>query len=215
MAAKTVLAFVLILTGTVSAGFFLGRINGRWNQQLEERKVAALESIPLQFGDWKSIAEQPINEKVAEILECDSSIHRTYLNRETGAAVNIAIVAGPHGPISAHVPEICYSSQNYDQLTKRRRTPISGSSDDVENSAWMLKFKTKGLEAAPMSVGYAWSAGENWIASENPRIEFAGVPVLYKLQLSSVTTTTDTDNNADPCRVFLGDFVEECWPVDS
>ena len=63
-----------------------------------------------------------------------------------------------------------------------------------------------------MAVWYAWSTGESWQSSESPRHEFAGVPVLYKIQLSGITQTNGGQEN-DPCEKFLNDFLASQWPL--
>ena len=202
---KTNTVFLALLAATVLSGILQGDLTKRWKSQ-DNHSLVPLASIPAVFGPWEMKTDLEITEQVDELLEAKDWLNRTYRNRDTGEVVSLAIVAGSHGPISVHVPEICYSSKNYQERESRKSVPLA------DNSFWRLVFETKNVHQAPMAVWYAWSTGDAWESSASPRHEFAGVPVLYKIQLSGIIPA-EGGGERDPCEEFLNDFLSSEWPL--
>ena len=93
----------------------------------------------------------------------------------------LAVIVGPPGPISVHTPEICYSGAEYTQIGERQAVFLGDGG--AKQSAWLTQFP-RTTSRGMACVYYAWSDGGNWKAADQPRVSFAGRPLLYKFQLA-------------------------------
>jgi hypothetical protein len=199
------------LTMTVATGLVYGHLSQRWGAAPD--LVAAgrhLESLPTQIADWELVREEPIQKNVIEILSCAGFVNRQYVNRRSGDTINIAIMVGPSGPISVHTPEVCYSSRAYSIQEPREFTAIPGE-DGSEHSFWRVSFRSNNSYGDQLRVYYAWAAEDTWRASEYPRFEYAGRPILYKLQISSLVAREADAEKDDPCKAFLAEMLRSKW----
>lgn len=207
-----------LLAVTVGGTVLHGNLIHRWDKRIDEHaSLIDLRALPKSIGDWQMESEDQLAENVIDMLRCAGYVSRRYVNHQTGAQVTMAVIAGPHGPISVHVPEICYSAQEVTQESTREAITVSSSRTGT-NTFWALRFKMKDLNATPLQVAYAWSKGREWVASETPRHEFAGVPLLMKFQASLITPSGGASANEDPTaqfeelKKFLQQFVDTAWP---
>lgn len=203
---RLILTSVVVVALTISSGVIHGRVTNRWSA-LDPGVAVDLSLIPTSIGSWELAREQSVTDEVLNMLKAESSVFRVYKN-DAGQFVSMAVIAGPCGPVSVHTPEICYSSQQYKQVAKRKRMQVDGSQSEY----WSLAFLTKNVDAAPLTVCYAWSAGGNWQAPDFARRHFAGEPRLYKLQLAA--PSSETEGTSDPCAEFLKEFTENVWPLN-
>lgn len=222
---RVTLTVISILAATVFCGLLHGRWTYRWNAPGQVgASDQSLLAIPQIIGDWRMTDDHEVSQQVLKTLQCSAHVFRTYVNDKTQQQVQMAIVAGPAGPISVHTPEICYSSRDFQQSTSRRAVnlteesapPQSGSTVEGqpsgEDSFWAVVFRTADVHAAPMSVYYGWSAGGEWQATDEPRHSFAGIPTLYKIQIAGLMPGSAVLGTAsDPCYQFLQDFVATGW----
>jgi Protein of unknown function (DUF3485) len=205
------LALGIGITGT--AGLVCGRISQRWGPVPDLLAAAQhLKSFPSQFGDWQLLDETPIPDAVVQTLSCAGYVNRQYVHRQSGATVSVAVTVGPSGPISVHTPEICYSSRDFVVAGDRKRTTLMDP-QGLPDSFWHVSFRPNGLSADQLRVYYAWSTGGAWTAADSPRIAFAGRPLLYKLQMSTLVATAETDTVQDPCSIFLADLLRSGWSL--
>ena len=203
---RWLLATVVIGGLTITSGLMQGAFTHRWDGE-REAVVLDLSMIPKEIGPWRMVSEPEVTEETVDILEATGWVQRTYVNNLNGGVVTLVIVAGPHGPISVHVPEICYSSQDYEQQGQREVFDIS------PHSFWRTRFRTNDLQRAKMDSFYAWSDGASgWLASGNPRIEFAGTSTLYKIQIAVATAGNEELSRGEAGKVFLVDFLKNAWP---
>jgi hypothetical protein len=192
------------LSITLGAAFVHGRLDGRWGATAEVQQAAELlMQMPDQsFGSWHFEDSHELDAPVQELLECSGYTYRTYVNRSTGDIVKVAVILGPPGPIAVHTPEICYSSQQFKQTSKRQRVDFLD-----RHSLWAVSFRSNSLDAESFVVFYGWSDGSNWQASHDPRWQFAGRPYLYKLQLAGRSSGPDAEASRNACRQFLEEFL--------
>ena len=198
------LVAVLIALGlTVASGAVFGKMSNRWGPSKDSFAAAKkLESFPEEFGNWKLLSSEKMTETVVNELECCGHFSRLYGNQESGETVSVAVILGPSGPTAIHIPEICFSSRAH----KTIESPKSVAIGDSDDRFWAMTFESNDLSASLIRVYYAWTTGNQWSASENPRFAFAMYPFLYKVQLAShAPAGTDLDKN-DPCRNFLADI---------
>lgn len=199
---------------TVATGVVCGRVSQRWGP-VPDAILAAdhLKSLPEDIGTWHLAEEQQIPGAIIDTLQCAGYVNRKYVDRHTGSAVHLAVIVGPSGPISVHTPEICFSSQAYSIEDPRRAKELVDSAGS-QHSFWYTTFKSTNAIAEHLRVYYGWSSDGNWRAVESPRFEFAGKPLLFKLQISSYISPENSSSDKDPCQAFLERLLESGWKVD-
>jgi len=204
---QPVLALALIAVLTLASGMMHGRMSNRWGTPPDMTAAGAeLDQIPDQIGPWQLAATAELHEVAAETLETAGSVTRTYVNEETGEAVQLGLILGPAGPISVHTPDVCYSSRDFKQLDDRRRVAVKPA-DGSEETFWCLTFQTNDLSGSLLRVYYAWSPGDHWSAPDQPRLTFGGNPYLYKIDVTSRMPPGTDFAKVDPSLDFLTLFV--------
>lgn len=194
---------------TVLTGVVYGRWTQRWGPPPDLQAAAARVELPRQIGAWQLLEEQPLADEVLRTLECVGHVNRVYVDKATGARVNVAVLAGPPGPISVHTPEICYSSRAYEITADRQKTWFKAPGG-ASHSLWRTTFKSRNAGAEQLRVYYGWSTGDQWAASPSPRFEFGGQSFLYKIQMATQVGPSD-DAVQDPCQSFMNALIETYW----
>lgn len=207
-----VLTAVAIVSLTIVSGMVHGRLSHRWGPSADVVAAGeALKDMPTKFGPWEMRGEEPLTEQVVQTLQCSGYVNREYYNLDTGRSVRVAVYVGPPGPISAHRPEICYSSQDFETKDETERIEIrSTDGDRMLGELWAVTFRTNNVHRSPLRVYYAWSDGGSWQATDTPRITFGGGKMLYKMQLSAPASAGEDVRQPefDTCRIFLQDMLE-------
>jgi len=202
MTQKTLLQRLMIITGIAAfAIVFPTWLEGRSHHGISDQQLAEnLCEFPKQFGDWESVSEEPLTPVVERILRCYGYVNRVYWNSKTGDRVSLAILYGPRGPMAVHTPEICYSSRG--RVPNGKPEEVVPGGNIKGHSFWRLDFKNPSSKSSDMEVWYAWSDGNEWIASDYPR--FWTTQSLFKIQLSSPCGASD---EASACENFLQNAV--------
>ena len=151
-----------------------------------------------------------MKESVANMLECAGHVTRRYQNKTTGDNITLTIIVGPPGPTAVHTPEICYSSRSYSIKENRKRVNLD-SAQSGPNPLWQATFRSNRIATDILHAYYAWSTGESWQASKNPRYQFGGLPLLYKIQIAG---TVEADGK-DPGKQFLEALFQSDWNLSS
>jgi len=73
---------------------------------------------------------------------------------------------------------------------------------------WNTRFEKRDAFADRLNVYYAWSDGDEWIASRSPRFEFAGANRLFKLQLAGTAPKQTDPSKEDPPTQFIDAFLK-------
>lgn len=198
----------LLAIVTVGVGWFEGRLSNRWGEPADLVSAGvALANVPQRVGDWEMISSEPFSDEVAQMLECAGNFTRVYENRLTGEQVNVALLVGPPGPTAVHTPEICYSSRDH-QIVESRIAVRAGAEGGLPHTLWTLTFRSNDIEQSMLRVYYGWHAADGtWEASENPRFEFGGANLLYKIQVAGRTPANIAPSGGDSCSRFLQVFL--------
>jgi hypothetical protein len=201
-------AVVLVVGLTILSGVLYGRMSDRWGPAVDTLAVAnKLKEIPNEFGDWRLQSSEELGKAAQEQLEPTAYLVNRYQNRRTYDVVNMTLLLGRPGPISVHTPEVCFGTKNFESRGERQKVAIRGSAGG-DDEFWALDFKTISLRGDLLRTYYAWSPGDRWQALDDPRFWSAGLPYLYKIQLSSLLLPGSTSPPSDdPCQRFLRDFV--------
>jgi hypothetical protein len=168
-----------------------------------------LAGVPLTVGDWEGHAEE-LDARQAAKAEISGSLMRRYVHRPTGAALSVLVVCGRTGPVAVHPPDVCYAGAGFHTVTPPARHPVALAPPAPAAEFWVGKFQ-KSDAATPerLRIYWAWSAAGDWSAPDNPRLAFAGAPVLYKLYVVRPVANLDEPLGTDPAADFLRAFVPE------
>ncbi len=203
-------ALALIVFG----GLVQGQWTGRWSTSRElEEAVAALDRIPLDFGDWQGRSLELDPQQVAQ-GEIDGYISRSYANRRSGAVVQILLVCGRPGPISLHTPDVCYRGAGF--------APDADPADrQVEAGPRAATMKTarfsKANSVTPQSlrISWAWNGAGAWEAPGQPRVRYGFARALYKLYVVRDVTSGDDESDEAFLREFLPVLDGALFPVEA
>jgi hypothetical protein len=215
-AAKTPIRFAAYagaaLAITVATGLVYGKWTQRWGPTPSLTKAAErVDQLPKQLGPWGMTAEYAVPDLVIETLQSAAHVHRTYANSETGEIVHVALIVGPSGPTSVHTPEICFSSKAYSIQEPREERLFDPAPEGGVNSLWSLLFRSPQVGAGVLLVYYGWSTGGAWTASNSPRFEFGGRPLLYKIQISAELGPVEVSKKSDSCQRFFESLLQTYW----
>lgn len=196
---------------TFASGLVYGSWTQRWGRAPSlDAAAKRVEELPSQLGPWHLQKELPMAKEVVEMLECAGYANRVYEHQGNGAIVNVALIVGPPGPTAVHTPEICYSSKAYEIAEPREKRFFKTSKGGV-HSLWSTTFKSPTVSADELRVYYGWSEGQQWTASQSPRFEFGGSPLLYKIQVASIAGSADGEKTSDSCQDFINSLLRTYW----
>jgi hypothetical protein len=190
-----ILPAAAVVAGLIVCGIVHGLWTDRWAPAVDAAAVAArFDSLPLAVGDWQG-EELPVSAR--EIQGLSGYLARRYVNSQTGDAVTLALMCGPPRVVSVHTPDACYAASGYEVATPGKATP-PGPSPHVE--FWTTEMvRTRAAEQTRLRIFYAWNAAGDWVASDNPRVAFAGTRALFKLYLLRELPSANGALADDPC----------------
>lgn len=187
-----------------------GAVSGLWTDRWSARdrltlQVARLNQVPLTIGDWQGQA-LTLDPHMITRAEIAGYLMRRYENPR-GDVVTVLLVAGRPGPISVHTPEVCYGGAGYEPSAPKGKCLIDRDASGSEEF-WLADF-VKQATTAPehLRILYGWTPDGSWSASEQPRLDFASVPALYKLYIVRATFAADEPVQDDPGAQFARQFL--------
>lgn len=203
----------LLLAGTLASGWLHGKMANRWGKDalLQQAGGKLRDALPAQLGPWRLLKTHKPQQTVMDVLQCAAYLHGIYANDQTGEHVSVALVAGPSGPISVHSPEICYSATDYEIAGEREKFGVVDASGR-KHSMWQLHANSRESSRPNRRVLFAWSDGTVWQATRRPRFAYAGLPVLYKIQVAVPRRDHAADDSPDTSQEFLSRFLAEVQP---
>jgi hypothetical protein len=197
------------------AGFAEGRFSNKESSERElARAVEAVSRIPLNCGQWTA-TELDLAPDELRVAEASGAMLRRYTHSTSGRSVIVLLLCGPAGPISVHPPTACYRARGYRLVDAPERGSLIENSR--EHSFLTAEFTNPaGFADDRVGIMWSWSANGSWAAPENPRLEFAGQPVLFKLYVtwdrcrdsSSLIDSRPTDF----CQEFVESLKEVLFP---
>jgi hypothetical protein len=182
-----VLAAVATVGGRVGLSGVRGVDSGPQFDEYRQRVLA----LPAQLGDWVRLEEdRKLTDSVVNELKCgDAYVWRTYVNRELGGSIDVILLAGPPGPLTAHTPEICYSAAAY-ELSSSMSYPLAGDGDVPGDTLRRVQLRATRVSDDDLVVIYGWSDGEGWQAPAWPRLAFGHRQAILKVQLAIAVDRT-------------------------
>lgn len=201
MKTKTVLLLIMCVSLTILSGVLRGMVDQRWGMDESSNEAAVrVEGLPEQLGHWKAVHVDELDDEAKKMLRCVGNTVRNYVHEQTQESVSLVLMVGPAGPLAIHTPEVCYGSANFTTAEKRQQRLIKDVNGD-EHPFSVITFEENKMGKRLLRVYYAWNKAGDWKAPASPRTSFAGVPMLYKLQLA--TNSIDESTNMDAAEKFL------------
>jgi hypothetical protein len=200
---------LLVAIVGLAAAAVVDRVFSGTNSEDARAAAAKLNGVPAAFGDWTSI-EQPQDPKVIRVAEATGYVSRIYSNRKKNLQLSVLLLCGPTGPIGAHTPEVCYAGSGHEMNgTPQKKTVVLP--DNATATYWTVRFEKKGAFEQALRVGWMWGVDGDWMASTNPRGEFALRGALYKLYVQHAEPRTPSGTppkqTTDQIQEFLTDFL--------
>ena len=198
---RRILPLSLALATIVASGIVHGQWTDRWGTPAALSAVSErLEKVAPVLGEWEGEALPQNAEAPREVA---GHLFRRYVHRKTGETITVALVGGRPGPVSIHSPDVCYGAGGYDMATPTKyEAPVA--SDGLRAVFRTAQFvRTRAAEQTKLRIFWAWSARGDWDIPENPRVEFAGAGVLYKLYLIREVSGREPPVADDPCNDLM------------
>jgi hypothetical protein len=206
------------LAATIASGWLHGTLANRWGQGDALTQAAAKlgSDLPPRLGPWRLVKTLKMESDVRKSLQCAAALHGIYTNDQTGDSVIVAVLTGPSGPLSVHTPEICYSAADYELAGQRQEWTVLDKRGQ-SHGLWTIYASSRHSTRPNLRVVYGWSLGDAWRAVRGPRFALAGVPVVYKLQLTGPARDQQREpalspGRDDPSHDFLARFLTEIQP---
>ena len=150
--------------------------------------IDRLAQIPDQIGPWTGRA-YPLDEITVRVAGCADYRTFRFVHRETGRAVNAAIMVGLPGPMSVHTPEACYPAAGFTQLRNSlQRVPLRELSPDAGSGELVRIDFVEPKSELPVRVYQGWFDGVSWSRPQYPRLVFFSRTHLFKLQVYAPLT---------------------------
>jgi len=200
------IAASLILAGQAAALHLLS---------LPERElpVPGLHSLPLEFGEWKGAGEQTLDADVTAYLKPDEYVIRDFVNRRTGASVDVFIayfksVQNVYGP---HSPSVCLPGSGWlVRGSKIVNVQVAGPAESIPVNEYRLEKGDNRILAV------YWYENDRHVWAEEFRGKLALLPDLLRYHRSDVSLVRMVfpirDVTGDEARASYPEFIRLVFP---
>lgn len=185
-----------------------GYLDGVWTNRWErsramEMAIANIERIPMTMGDWQARSEKLDDQSIA--IGCiEGYFLRHYKNKHNGKEITVLLMCGRPGPLSVHTPEVCYKSSGFQVKGAIAKEVQKYNEAGASAEFFSAKFaKPEVAGEANLRIRWSWAAGGSWVATEQPRSDFARYPVLYKMYVIQNVTSVGERADEAMCAQFL------------
>ncbi len=175
-----------------------------------ESGVAAINQIPLRLGKWQG-KDIPLEERIYELLETRSIIHRAYTS-PNGGNIFLSIVYYSETSVDFHAPEACLGGKGI-RINKSRKTlALKTDAGNINLNLNQLIWKNSRNERL---VYYFYKAGD-FVGNSYLKLrlnlalnKFANTNKSGALIRISTPIASDIQNSAAPA---LRKFIEGLYP---
>jgi hypothetical protein len=208
---QNVLKFAAAMALLIGLGLAHGRLTDRWGVPAAVKETAQLVNrVPAEVAGWTS-RELEVSERTMLVAGAEGMLKREYRDPKSGKSVQVMVVCGRPGPISLHPPTVCFVGSGMQQREAEVRQTI-----DVDGNGHeflVADFRPPGVLTEWARTYWGWSTDTAlWHAPEDPRIEHAGRPYLYKLYFTTPIdlTAAEAEVETDPeALAFMQTFLRE------
>jgi hypothetical protein len=190
---------VAVLAAFAVSGVVSGVWSQRWAPAMDAEAARLATRLPDLVGEWdgRTLAVPPSELQAAR---ADAICRTTYVHRTTGRSATALLLCGRPGPVATHTPDVCLPGAGFMQVGSRRLHDVPDTTDAQFARLW---FQKDAAVPMPISVYFGWNDGRRWSAPENPRVAFAGQPVLFKLYVACAREPGADPDAADPAAELL------------
>jgi hypothetical protein len=191
-----VLTLLAGAAAVAAPALYAGRLTGRWGRSGSlEAAAARVTQVRPELGDWRG-RDAALDKRQLEVGGIESYLSRSYVNRATGAEVQVLLICGRPGAISVHTPDVCYAGAGYVQGGQTEKIKVG------DDEFKLGKFAKAAPVPDPLRILWAWSPADGrWQAPDSPRQAFARGDALYKLYV--IRRTGDDGPEADAAATGL------------
>lgn len=206
-------AVALLVTMTVASGVAYRADDREVSTQQLQEIVKSMASFPQEIDSWRQTSAPEMRDAAIRELQCEGFVNRVFENRPSSRIAHALILLGPPGTISAHTPEVCYATRDYEILGDSERITLTGGDGDAQ-SFWLTRVRRRDASAQVLRVYHAWSTDATWRASSNPRIEFTFAPRLFKSQIAfhEIAVHSGYDEEHAFLQGFVRAAADNCFP---
>ncbi len=174
-----------------------------------EAGIRGIKNIPLEIGKWEG-KDVFLEEKIYEILETRSIIHRNYL--KNGQNAFLSLVYHPETKVDFHSPEYCFGAQGVELVKTTKNITIIYDEERVNISVNKLIYQKNGFDEL---VYYFYKSGgflgQSYIKL---RLSLAVSKLSNRSKSGSLVRVSTPILNGDIQRASnsLGNFIEDLYP---
>ena len=199
-----ILSCILVLTALLISFFSYGAYNE------SETGMRAINKLPLEFGKWHG-KDALLENRVYEILETKSIIHRTYRS-ESGKNVFLSIVYYPETKVDLHTPETCLGGKGI--LVDKTKKTISFTKNNQLTRLHLNQLVRKEKNHEEL-IYYFYKAGR-FMGESYIKLRFSLAMNKFVNQgksgaLIRVSTPVSAED-IQKSSVILVDFIAELYP---
>lgn len=193
---------VVAIFGGIGAANVLKAPPGRSEAGAELQ--ARLDRFPDAIGPWKG-SPVPVLEKHLRKAEAQAHLSRLFVHERTRAAVNVLLLAGEPGALGAHDPEVCFAGAGLRPVA----APTAGVVPGTTAELWTGRYETSDGASAEVTVSWGWGVKDVWKAAKNPRLDYSGCQLIFKLYVSRVVSPAERRAGRDPAQELIGPLLRE------
>ena len=110
--------------------------------------------------------------------------------------------------MAVHPPTVCFQGAGWALPAAPKTVSIQRDPQDPAARFQVANF-VKNEQGVPvvMKTYWGWSDGSAWDAPNNPRWAYAGHPFLYKMYVSTLTSSNQEDDTNTISDAFVGPFL--------
>jgi hypothetical protein len=132
------------------------------------------------LGDWEWIGDARLDSRELEMLCASDHWRSCFRHRNSGMTATITWLTGPPGPLVSHRPEICCQREAYECQSPATVWAVPNADDEFR----VQTFRSRAMDAAAMTIAYAWTRDSVWMAPTYPRLSFATASSLHRVQIA-------------------------------
>jgi hypothetical protein len=206
MLTRLLLAILAAAALTVAPALIEGRYVNRWRAPRDLTLAASrLKDFPKTIGSWQFIGDSDqLPDEVCQELRLSGYFNRRYRDQQSGDVVQLLLMLGQPGALLRHEPDVCYVRRGHKQEGQPAQLTVG---DTTANKFRTLRYSSGVPGAGRFTVSYGLKTDEtSWDVPYWRRLEFAGAPRLFKIQvLSEDLRGADTSTKTN--ELFLTEFV--------
>ncbi|MDA1013448.1 MAG: exosortase-associated EpsI family protein [Planctomycetota bacterium] len=201
MYVKPMIATLLLLAVALVESFGLRHAD---SDESLDHAAMLLKDLPRSVDGW-SCEELEKSQEELGLAEAHGHIYRRYTKPGTEDEVIVFMLFGRPGPISLHPPTACYRSRGY--RVRSANTCAIEAAGQQHHFQLAEFWNPSSVTDDRAGVLWSWTATDKWLAPENPRMHYSGVPVLYKVYFAwNRSGSRDALRDSVPV-TFLRDFI--------